>query len=179
MLSQLPGRDVQGAVLADEDVRVGVPLLVGHEHLYPGQLGNTREYASRGLDAFGLGGLYDVGDLRLYRGLRDRGPDTVFVLAPLPEAVGVVRVAFYPTVAQLVVRRRRRLACSPLRPRPVAVCGNLTAGLIEFRPTLKDPDECPLSVVVAVPFLSHEPGFSKESVHPVGVAVGPEGQERR
>src|SRR5215204_272015 len=178
MLGQLPGGDVHGTVVTDEDVRVGIPSLIGDEDLYPGQLGDAREYAGRRLDAFGFGALYDVGNLRLYGGLRDRGPDTILVPTPLPETVCVVRVASYPPVAQLVVCRRGRLACGPLGLRAVAVCGGLLAGLIELRPTLEDPVECPLSVVVAVPFLSHEAGLSEKVIHPLGVAIRPEGEQR-
>src|SRR5215213_8080643 len=103
MLDELPCRDVQGTVVTDEDVRVGIPSLIGHEDLYPGQLGDAREYAGRRLDAFGFGALYNVGNLRLYGGLRDRGPDTILVPTPCSEAVCVVWVTFYPPVAQLVV----------------------------------------------------------------------------
>src|SRR5215212_5279443 len=90
----------------------------------------------------------------------------------------MMRVAFYPTVAQFVVRRRRGFTCSLLGPRAVAICGDLLARLIELRPTLEDPVECPLSVVVSIPFLSHEAGLPEEVIHPLGVAIRPEGEQR-
>ena len=99
MVAQLLGRDAKRPILADEDVRVRVPSLVGNVYPDAGELGYACQDAGCGLDAFGLGRFDDAGDLRLDRGLRDRGPDTILVPTLFSEAVSVVWVALYPAVA--------------------------------------------------------------------------------
>jgi hypothetical protein len=109
VIDKLAGRDPQSTVLADQDVRVGVPLFIGYEHLYARHLGNTRNDARRRLHTFGLGCLDHVGDPGFYGSLRDCGPYTSVIPTPFSETVriGIINAGgSYPAVAQLVVSWR-------------------------------------------------------------------------
>src|SRR5215217_4789105 len=110
MLLELTCRDAERAVLANEHIGICVPSLIGHEHLDARELCHAGENACCGLYPFGLGFLEDLRYLGLYRGLGDHWPDTGIVSTPLTQAISVVRIVVYPSVAQLIMRGRRGLA---------------------------------------------------------------------